>query len=93
MSIPANAENARVAHEFIDFLLARSVLELRVLDGVHASASFDRRGHADRSGRRATLPKAIVPEDMMQQGYQLAELDPEVDQMWQNAWHQIKAGG
>jgi spermidine/putrescine-binding protein len=40
-----------------------------------------------------TVPKAIVTEDMMQKGYQLAELDPEVDQMWQNAWDQIKAGG
>jgi spermidine/putrescine transport system substrate-binding protein len=96
ISIPADAANPRLAHEFINFLLddkvgfdnfaywtgymppLRSIDAGRLIDGGIVPPS---------------VPDAIVTEDQMRNGHQLGELRPDVDQMWQDAWDEIKAGG
>jgi spermidine/putrescine transport system substrate-binding protein len=96
MSIPSNAENPRLAHEFINVLLDDQIgfSNFAYWTGyMPPIRSIDADQLIDQGVVPPTVPKAIVTEDMMQKEYQLAELDPEVDQMWQNAWDQIKAGG
>jgi hypothetical protein len=44
-------------------------------------------------GRTALGRQDAVPSAVPDEGYQLAELDWEVDQMWRSALDQIKAGG
>jgi spermidine/putrescine transport system substrate-binding protein len=96
ISIPADAANPRLAHEFINFLLddrvgfdnfafwteymppQRSIDADRLIDGGLVPPS---------------VPDAIVTEEQVRTGYQLGELRPDVDRMWQDAWDEIKAGG
>jgi spermidine/putrescine transport system substrate-binding protein len=96
MSIPANAENPRLAHEFINFLLDAKIgfSNFAYWTGyMPPLRSIDADRLIDGGVVPPTVPKAIVTEEQMQNGYQLAELRSNIDQMWQDAWDEIKAGG
>jgi spermidine/putrescine transport system substrate-binding protein len=94
-AIPANAEHPRLAHEFINFMLEPEV-------GFNNFAywtgylpplnSIDPDQLVEQDVVPENVSTAIVTEEMMKSGYQLGELRPEVDQMWQDAWEEIKAG-
>jgi spermidine/putrescine transport system substrate-binding protein len=95
MSIPANAENPRLAHEFINFLLDDEVgfNNFAYWTGYMPPLnSIDPGKLIDQQVIPKTLPHAVVTEDVMRTGYQLGELTADVDAMWQDAWDEIKAG-
>jgi spermidine/putrescine transport system substrate-binding protein len=96
MAIPANSPNPRLAHEFINFMLDEKVgfNNFAYWTGyMPPFRSIDPERLIDQGVVPPTVPDAIVTEEMMRTGYQLAELDADVDGMWQNAWDAIKAGG
>lgn len=96
MAIPANAPSPRLAHEFINFMLDEKVgfTNFAYWTGyMPPFRSIDPERLIDQGVVPASVPDAIVTEEMMRTGYQLAELDPETDQLWQNAWDEVKAGG
>jgi spermidine/putrescine transport system substrate-binding protein len=96
ISIPAGAANPRLAHEFINFLLDDKIgfANFAYWTGyMPPLRSIDADRLIDGGVVPATLPQAIVTEETMRNGYQLAELTPDVNQMWQEAWDEIKAGG
>jgi spermidine/putrescine transport system substrate-binding protein len=95
MSIPSNAENPRLAHEFINFMLDEKVgfTNFALWTGyMPPFTSIDPDRLIERGVVPPSIPDAIVTQEMMQTGYQLAELEPGVERMWQDAWDQIKAG-
>jgi spermidine/putrescine transport system substrate-binding protein len=96
MAIPANAPNPRLAHEFINFMLDAKVgfTNFAYWTGyMPPFRSIDPGRLIDQGVVPPNVPDAIVTEEMMQTGHQLAELDRDVEHMWQSAWDEIKAGG
>lgn len=96
MAIPANAPNPRLAHEFINFMLDAKVgfTNFAYWTGyMPPFRSIDPGRLIDQGVVPPNVPDAIVTEEMMRTGYQLAELDRDVEHIWQSAWDEIKAGG
>jgi spermidine/putrescine transport system substrate-binding protein len=96
MSIPTTAENPRLAHEFINYLLDAEVgfTNFAYWTGyMPPFTTIDPERLVDEGVVPENLAAAVVTEQMMQEGYQLGELAPDVDQLWQDAWDEIKAGG
>jgi spermidine/putrescine transport system substrate-binding protein len=95
ISIPTNAQNPRLAHEFINFLLDAKVgfENFAYWTGyMPPFTSID----PDKLVAQGVIPKSlstsVVTQDMMDQRHQLAELSPAVEDLWTSAWDQIKAG-
>ncbi len=95
IAIPSSVQNPRLAHEFLNFML----------DEKYAMQNFAQwNGYQPplTSIDPSTLiPKGIVPKSEpmsvvtpqdFDAGYWLLELSPSTDQIWLNAWDQIKAG-
>jgi spermidine/putrescine transport system substrate-binding protein len=95
LAIPTSSQNPRLAHEFINFML----------DKQHAYDNFvDWNGYQppltsiDPSTLVAdgvvteNLQSAVVTEDMFKTDLTPYELPPDVDQLWLDAWDEIKAG-
>jgi spermidine/putrescine-binding protein len=95
MAIPASSQNPRLAHEFINFLLDDKVAFTNFANWtgyVPPLRSIHPDSLVDRGVVPEALSSAIVTEDMMKSPYQLAELAPDAEQLWQDEWSQIKAG-
>ncbi len=95
LAVPAGANNPRLAHEFINFML----------DDKHGTDNFvNWNGYQppfvsiqpdaliDQGVVPANLADAVVTEDMFKLDLTPVELSPEVDTMWLEAWTEIKAG-
>jgi len=95
ISIPTSAQSPRLAHEFINFLLDAKVgfENFAYWTGyMPPFTSID----PDKLVAQGVIPKSlstsVVTQDMMEHGYQLAELSPAAEDLWTSAWDQIKAG-
>jgi spermidine/putrescine transport system substrate-binding protein len=94
ITIPATAEHPRLAHEFLNFML----------DKHYAFQNFTWNGYQPpltsmnpdtlipQGYVPKTLPTAVVKADQFEKGLFELELSPTVDEMWLNAWDEIKAG-
>ncbi len=95
LAVPASSKNPRLAHEFINFML----------DEKHGTDNFTGwNGYQppftsidpDALIAKGVIPEnlsaAVVTEDMFKKDLTPIEVTPEVDQMWQAAWTEIKAG-
>jgi spermidine/putrescine transport system substrate-binding protein len=95
MAIPTSAQNPRLAHEFINFMLEDKVAFSNFANWtgyVPPLRSIEPESLVDRGVVPKALASAVVTEDMMKSTYQLAELRPEAEQTWQDAWEEVKAG-
>lgn len=95
IGIPASAENPRLAHEFINFLLDKKVAftNFAYWTGYQPPLrSIDPDQLVADGVVPPTVSSAVVVEDMMRSEDQLAEISPDVDALWQDAWDEIKAG-
>ncbi len=94
LTIPASAEHPRLAHEFLNFML----------DNHYAFQNFTWNGYQPpltsmdpdtlipKGYVPKTLPTAIVKADQFEKGLFELELSPTVDEIWLDAWDEIKAG-
>jgi spermidine/putrescine transport system substrate-binding protein len=93
--VPASAQNPRLAHEFINFML----------DEKHGTDNFvNWNGYQppftsiepgaliDQGVVPENLTDAVVTEAMFKEDLTPIELSPEVDAIWLDAWTEIKAG-
>ena len=93
--VPAAAQNPRLAHEFINFML----------DEKHGTDNFvnwngyqppfvsiDPTTLIDKEVVPENLADAVVTEDMFKEDLTPIELAPDVDALWLAAWTEIQAG-
>jgi spermidine/putrescine transport system substrate-binding protein len=93
--VPTSSANPRLGHEFINFML----------DEKHGTSNFvnwngyqppfnsiDPETLIADNVVPEQLADAVVTEDMFKKDLTPYELPPEVDQMWLDAWTEIKAG-
>jgi spermidine/putrescine transport system substrate-binding protein len=95
ISIPTDAANPRLAHEFINFLLDGKVgfENFAYWTGyMPPFTSIDPQKLVDQGVIPKSLARSVVTQEMMQRGYQLAPLSASADEIWQSAWNEIKAG-
>ncbi len=96
ITIPRVAENPRLAHEFLNFLLDEEwgYINFRDWNGYQPPmTSIDPDRLIAEGVVPETLPMAVVSEDMFTQGYVQGELTAEADELWLDAWSEIQAGG
>ena len=94
IAVLSSSQNPRLAHEFLNFFL----------DKKYATQNFSWNGYQPpltsmnpdtlipQGYVPKSLPTAIVRPQDFESGYWLLELDPTVDQIWLNAWDEVKAG-
>jgi spermidine/putrescine transport system substrate-binding protein len=95
LAIPKSAKNPRLAHEFINFFLDDKIAYDNFVNwnGYQPpQISIDPATLVDKGVVPAQLSSAVVTEEMFKQDLTPVELVPTVDQMWLDAWTEIKAG-
>ena len=95
LAIPTAAKNPRLAHEFINFFLDEKIGYENFVNwnGYQPPfTSIDPSKLIDDGVVPENLEAAVVTEDMFKQDLTPYELTPTVDQMWLDAWTEIKAG-
>jgi spermidine/putrescine transport system substrate-binding protein len=95
LAIPTAAKNPRLAHEFINFFLDDKIGYENFINwnGYQPPfTSIDPTKLIDDGVVPDTLESAVVTEDMFKKDLTPYELTPTVDQMWLDAWTEIKAG-
>ena len=95
LAIPTAAKNPRLAHEFINFFLDEKIGYENFINwnGYQPPfTSIDPTKLIDDGVVPDTLASAVVTEDMFKKDLTPYELTPTVDQMWLDAWTEIKAG-
>jgi spermidine/putrescine transport system substrate-binding protein len=96
ITIPRIAENPRLAHEFLNFMLDEEwgFINFRDWNGYQPPmTSIDPDRLISEGVVPETLPRAVVSEDMFAQAYVQGELSAEADGLWLDAWAEIQAGG
>ena len=94
--IPKAAKSPRLAHEFLNFFLDAQEGYSNFADWNGYQPPFttiDPVSLVDKGVVPETLASAVVTEDMFTQGYVEIELTLEIDQIWNDTWARIKAGG
>jgi spermidine/putrescine transport system substrate-binding protein len=95
LAIPTAAKNPRLAHEFINFFLDEKVGYDNFVNwnGYQPPFTSIEPDKLISDGVVPdTLASAVVTEDMFKKDLTPYELTPTVDQMWLDAWTEIKAG-
>jgi spermidine/putrescine transport system substrate-binding protein len=95
LAIPKTANNPRLAHEFINFFLDDKIATDNFVNwnGYQPPlVSIDPQTLIDKGVVPPQLGSAVVTEDMFKQDLTPVELVPSCDQMWLDAWTEIKAG-
>ena len=95
LAIPTAAQNPRLAHEFINFMLDDKVGYENFINwnGYQPPfTSIDPEKLIADGVVPDTLASAVVTEDMFKKDLTPYELTPTVDQLWLDAWTEIKAG-
>jgi spermidine/putrescine transport system substrate-binding protein len=93
--IPNASQNPRLAHEFINFMLdeTEGTENFTGYNGYQPPFnSINPETLVQKGIVPPTLTSAVVTEDMFKKDLTPYELPPEVDQMWLDAWTEIKAG-
>jgi spermidine/putrescine transport system substrate-binding protein len=95
LAIPASAKNPRLAHEFINFFLDDKIGTDNFVNWNGYQPPFksiNPETLIDKGIVPKSLDLAVVTEDMFKVGLTPIELTPDCDQMWLDAWDEIKAG-
>jgi spermidine/putrescine transport system substrate-binding protein len=94
--IPREAENPRLAHEFLNFLQDEKWGYINFTDFNGYQPPF-RTIQPDTLIKDKVVPaaldRAVVTEDMFTQGLVQGQLKAEVDDLWLTAWNEIQTGG
>jgi spermidine/putrescine transport system substrate-binding protein len=93
--IPKASQNPRLAHEFLNFMLddKEGTENFTQWNGYQPPFNSIQPDSLVKDGIvPATLTSAVVTEQMFKTDLTPYELPPEVDQMWLDAWTEIKAG-
>jgi spermidine/putrescine transport system substrate-binding protein len=93
--VPKVSKNPRLAHEFINFFLdeKNGFDNFSGYNGYQPPFnSINPQTLVQKGIVPETLTSAVVTEDMFKKDLTPYELPPEVDQMWLDAWTEIKAG-
>src|SRR5262249_9964680 len=96
LAVPTSAKNPRLAHEFINFFLDDKIGTDNFVNwnGYQPPfTSIDPSTLVEKGIVAPNLASAVVTEDMFKTDLTPIELSPECDQMWLDAWAEIKAGG
>ena len=96
IAIPKSAASPRLAHEFLNFFLDQKwgYTNFSQWNGYQPPfTSIDPSRLVDEGVVPENLSSAVLGEDNFTTGYIQSELPPEVDQLWQDAWTEIQAGG
>ena len=94
--IPTTAQNPRLAHEFLNFLLSEEwgYENFSGWTGYQPPfTSLDPDRLIDDGVVPPALERAVVTEDMFTTGLIQSQLTPEVEKLWLDAWSEIQAGG
>jgi spermidine/putrescine transport system substrate-binding protein len=95
LAIPKSSKNPRLAHEFINFFLDDKIATDNFVNwnGYQPPlVSIDPQSLIDKGVVPPQLGSAVVTEDMFKTDLTPVELVPSCDQMWLDAWTEIKAG-
>jgi spermidine/putrescine transport system substrate-binding protein len=95
LAIPTAAKNPRLAHEFINFFLdeENGTANFTNWNGYQPPfTSITPEGLVDEGIVPPGAEAAVVTEEMFKTDLTPYELPPDVDQMWLDAWTEIKAG-
>lgn len=94
-AIPTSATKPRLAHEFINFMLDEKHGYDNFVNWNGYQPPFTSIDPSTLIGK-GVVPKnlaaAVVTEEMFKKDLTPIELTPQVDQLWQAAWTEIKAG-
>jgi spermidine/putrescine transport system substrate-binding protein len=93
--IPSSSKNPRLAHEFLNFMLDKKHGYDNFVDwnGYQPPfTSIDPSTLVDKGVVAPQLASAVVTEEMFKVDLTPYELPQDVDQMWLDAWTEIKAG-
>jgi spermidine/putrescine transport system substrate-binding protein len=95
LAIPKSSKNPRLAHEFINFFLDEKIAldNFSNWNGYQPPlASIEPSSLIDKGIVPPQLGSAVVTEQMFKTDLTPVELPPSVDQLWLDAWTEIKAG-
>jgi len=93
--VPSVSKNPRLAHEFINFMLdeKEGTENFTGYNGYQPPfTSINPDTLVAKGIVPETLTSAVVTEDMFKKDLTPYELPPEIDQIWLDAWTEIKAG-
>jgi spermidine/putrescine transport system substrate-binding protein len=96
IAIPKTAASPRLAHEFLNFFLDEKwgYENFAQWNGYQPPfTSIDPSRLIADGVVPPTLGSAVLGQDNFTTGYIQSELTADVDQLWQNAWTEIQAGG
>jgi spermidine/putrescine transport system substrate-binding protein len=96
IAIPKSAASPRLAHEFLNFFLDEKwgYTNFSEWNGYQPPfTSIDPSRLVAEGVVPESLSTAVLGEENFTTGYIQSELTADVDQLWQNAWSEIKAGG
>jgi spermidine/putrescine-binding protein len=96
ITIPKSAASPRLAHEFLNFFLDEKwgFENFSQWNGYQPPfTSIDPSRLVSEGVVAETLASAVLGQDNFTTGYIQSELTPDVDQLWQDAWSEIQAGG
>jgi spermidine/putrescine transport system substrate-binding protein len=96
ITIPKSAASPRLAHEFLNFFLDEKwgYENFAQWNGYQPPfTSIDPSRLVSQGVVPETLANAVLGQDNFSTGYIQSELTPDVDQLWQDAWSEIQAGG
>jgi spermidine/putrescine transport system substrate-binding protein len=94
--IPATAQNPRLAHEFLNFFLDEKwgFLNFSGWNGYQPPFTSIKPASLIEDGVvPATIPDAILTKTDYEKGLPLLELEPDIDQLWLDAWDEVTVGG
>jgi spermidine/putrescine transport system substrate-binding protein len=95
IAIPGSAQNPRLAHEFLNFMLDKkyAMQNFAQWNGYQPPlTSIDPSTLIPQGIVPKSEPMSVVTPQDFDEGYWLLELSPSTDQVWLDAWDQIKAG-
>jgi spermidine/putrescine transport system substrate-binding protein len=95
LAVPKSSKNPRLAHEFINFFLDEKIAldNFSNWNGYQPPlASIEPSSLIDKGIVPPQLGSAVVTEQMFKTDLTPVELPPSVDQLWLDAWTEIKAG-
>ncbi|MGZ8626091.1 MAG: extracellular solute-binding protein [Actinomycetota bacterium] len=96
ITIPASAQNPRLAHEFLNFFLDErwGYMNFSEWNGYQPPmTSIVPERLVDEGVVPENLSLAVLGEENFTQGYIQGELAADVDALWLDAWSEIQAGG
>ncbi len=95
MVIPSTSKNPRLAHEFLNFFLDAhwGYQNFALWNGYQPPFTTIKPANLIDDGVvPATIPDAVLTKGDYAKAYFLLELEPDVDQLWLDAWDEVTVG-